>query len=303
MGPLAGRISKHLSGIRLNPKFRENIRRWIVSSGVPITLLGFAAYLDPQLPRVLIGAIAIVAATCLFFYECRPAKDDTVSIDSVYIPDDQAAAPVFEITIPPTPAQLRRAVDFAKQRYSAEAFSVEEMMGWIASNPLIVGVMTTQNGEFAGAFNLLPLSEAGVRRLLKPDSNDRTILPEHILSIDRRSEFAALYVGDFEVANPKTDAGKVQTAALLRGVAAYIERYYSLDGGIRVLAIAATPAGRAFSLRLRGKLVDFAENRKDHHDLFEFSIDAESLAVMRKGAELHASSDPVIHDVVQKRAS
>ncbi len=173
------------------------------------------------------------------------------------------------LRIPPTADMLAAAQSHAQSVFKTESMTLDEVRIWTNKNPFITAILCSQWGQYLGYFDVLPLTESGETRMVSGLIEEREISSDDVFAPEEMSNAKTLYVAGIAVKGMGTELGKNRAAAMLVGLANYIEYFYGVEQR-RIIAVAATPAGEQILKRVNARICCLSCNRKDGHDLYEF---------------------------------
>lgn len=191
------------------------------------------------------------------------------------------------LEVPGSHDMLVAANTHVKHVYGHDALSLAEVERWWGRNPWEFAVLRSASGEYLGYFDVLPLTEEGVKLVESGSFEERDIGANHVLPPTKMRGAKKLYLAGIAVRDQGTEAGKDRAATAIWGLAAYVRHYYG-EKTRRVLAVAATEDGERLLKGIGARLVQSRHSRKDKHDLYEFTTERDLIASVRQRARKRA---------------
>jgi hypothetical protein len=187
------------------------------------------------------------------------------------------------LEVPGSHDMLVAANSHVKHVYGHDSLSLAEVERWWGRNPWVFAALRSASGEYLGYFDVLPLTEDGVRLIESGSFDEKDIGAHHILPPTKMKGAKKLYLSGIAVRDQGTDVGKARAASAIWGLAAYVRRYYG-DKPRRVIAVAATDDGERLLKGIGAKVFQDRHSRKDKHDLYEFMTEPDLISSVKHRA-------------------
>ncbi|HZW57948.1 MAG TPA: hypothetical protein VFF30_16785 [Nitrososphaerales archaeon] len=145
------------------------------------------------------------------------------------------------LKIPPTPDMLVAAQKHAQSVFGNESMTLDEVRVWTDRNPFITAILCSQWGQYLGYFDALPLTEGGAARMESGAIEEKEITADEVLAPQEMRNAKTIYVAGLAAKGNETELRKSRVAAMVAGLANYIEYFYRTEQR-KIIAVAATTA-------------------------------------------------------------
>ena len=242
-----------------------------------VGIVGFASATVSLLPArqwqwtssLLVLGTAALTSVAFATIRARPRQ-----LPADLLPDREVTGCSIETTT--DSAIVRRVNELAATVYpGVEPLDPVRYTEWLQVNPNILVVLCDHKRRLQGYFDIFPLEQRFLEKLIEGKAAEGDIRTGHILPPDAARAAPRLYLAGVAVRDAATIAGKWHAAMLLSALVSYLRHFYGAPCRKQLVAIAATDYGEALLEKLDFEVVVTGDVRPDGKACYGRFIDAD----------------------------
>lgn len=248
-----------------------------------VATIGFIGSLIAFIPQFtlstthskIIALLLCLGLSIIVTLVVKPMKNvvENLSVDDIFFDTDTSS----KILFPYQEKYLKPINVIANSYYGNVNPDLSVLRKWYEKNPYCLITLADSHNAIIGYYDILPLEETFAEKFITGSVTESNIESNVILSPKEMKNAKYIYFAGVAVKDYDNHRNRIYSGQLIYSAFIYLKKFYDLENGVTILAIATTNCGERLLQKLGYTLECSKYNRKDETDLYIKKVTLETI--------------------------
>ncbi len=188
----------------------------------------------------------------------------------------------LRILFPYLPKYLKPVNRIAKLYYGKSYTNSKVVKRWYEKNKYALSTLVDEKNHIVGYFDIVPFKPEFAKLFIDGKIEEKEIRPEYLYDENEMHNCNNVYLAGIAVAQTKNEIIKIFGGPLIYAVIKYIECFFNLEEGIKIISLPVTNCGAKLLDKFNFKIECEGIARKDKTNLMSLDVDKKTLAKLNR---------------------